>query len=98
MWFKTSKSTSQKITNTKSIDKSTQTNNSSKYVYANGVASSSNKYHKTATAHGMKGAIKMTENAAFGVAFHAFEWLFVRLAPIILIWAIVGIFLTRKKV
>ena len=38
------------------------------------------------------------ENAVVGVAFHAFEWLFVRLAPIILIGAIVGIFLTRKKV
>ena len=38
------------------------------------------------------------ETAVLGVAFHAFEWLFVRLAPIILIGAIVGIFLTRKKV
>ncbi|HEX3029250.1 MAG TPA: helix-turn-helix transcriptional regulator [Clostridia bacterium] len=38
------------------------------------------------------------ETAVVGVAFHAFEWLFVRLAPIILIGAIVGIFLTRKKV
>jgi len=38
------------------------------------------------------------ETAVVGVAFHAFEWLFVRLAPIILIVAIVGIFLTRKKV
>ena len=38
------------------------------------------------------------ETAVVGVAFHAFEWLFVRLAPIILITAIVGIFLTRKKV
>ncbi|MBC5996477.1 XRE family transcriptional regulator [Romboutsia ilealis] len=38
------------------------------------------------------------ETAVFGVAFHAFEWLFVRLAPIILIGAIVGIFLTHKKV
>lgn len=38
------------------------------------------------------------EIAVFGVAVHAFEWLFVRLAPIILIGAIVGIFLTRKKV
>lgn len=37
------------------------------------------------------------ETAVFGVAFHAFEWQFVRLAPIILIGAIVGIFLTRKK-
>ena len=38
------------------------------------------------------------ETAVFGAAFHAFEWLFVRLAPIILIGAIVGVFLTRKKV
>ena len=38
------------------------------------------------------------ETAVVGVAFHALEWLFVRLAPIILIVAIVGIFLTRKKV
>ncbi len=37
------------------------------------------------------------ETAVVGVAFHAFEWLFVRLAPIILIGAIVGIFLTRRK-
>jgi Predicted transcriptional regulators len=32
------------------------------------------------------------------VAFHAFEWLFVRLAPIALIGGVIGIFLTRKKV
>lgn len=37
------------------------------------------------------------ETAVFGVAFHVFEWLFIRLAPIILIGAIVGIILTRKK-
>ena len=37
------------------------------------------------------------ETAVVGAAFHAFEWLFVRLAPIIFIGAIVGIFLTRKK-
>ncbi|MCD2493512.1 helix-turn-helix domain-containing protein [Lacrimispora sp. NSJ-141] len=37
------------------------------------------------------------ETAVLGVAFHSFEWLFVRLAPIILIGAIVGIFMTRKK-
>lgn len=36
------------------------------------------------------------ETAVVGAAFHAFEWLFVRLAPIILIGSIVGIFLTRK--
>ena len=38
------------------------------------------------------------ETAVAGAAFHAFEWLFVRLAPIILIGAIAGVFLTRKKV
>lgn len=38
------------------------------------------------------------EIAVVGVAFHAVEWLFVRLAPIIFIGASVGIFMTRKKV
>lgn len=38
------------------------------------------------------------ETAVFGAAFHVFEWLFIRLAPIILIGAMIGIFLTRKKV
>ncbi|WP_343209920.1 helix-turn-helix transcriptional regulator [Anaerolentibacter hominis] len=37
------------------------------------------------------------ETAVVGAVFHGFEWLFVRFAPIILIGAIVGIFLTRKK-
>lgn len=31
------------------------------------------------------------------VIFHSFEWLFVRAEPMILIGAIIGIFLTRKK-
>lgn len=37
------------------------------------------------------------ETAVIGVGFHIFEWLFIRVAPIVLILAIVGIFLTRKK-
>ena len=37
------------------------------------------------------------ENAVLGVIFHSFEWLFIRIAPIILIGLIIGIFLTRKK-
>lgn len=37
------------------------------------------------------------ETAVLGVAFHSFEWLFVRVAPIILIGTVIGIFLTRKK-
>ncbi len=38
------------------------------------------------------------ETAVLGVAFHSFEWLFVRVASIILIGAIIGVFITRKKV
>lgn len=38
------------------------------------------------------------ETAVFGAAFHAFEYLFVRLAPIIIAGTIAGIILTRKKV
>lgn len=37
------------------------------------------------------------ETAVLGVAFHSSEWLFVRVAPVILIGAIIGIFMTRKK-
>ena len=38
------------------------------------------------------------ENAVLGVAFHSFEWLFVRIAPTIIIASIIGIVLTPKKV
>lgn len=37
------------------------------------------------------------ETAVAGAAMHAFEWLFVRLAPLILVGAIAGICLMRKK-
>ena len=37
------------------------------------------------------------ETAVLGVAFHSFEWLFVRVAPIIFIGAIIGIFFMWKK-
>ena len=37
------------------------------------------------------------ENAGLGVAFHSFEWLFVRIGPIILMGLLIGVFLTRKK-
>lgn len=37
------------------------------------------------------------ETAVMGTAFHAFEWLFFRAAPIILIGAVIGFLLTRKK-
>ena len=38
------------------------------------------------------------EKAVLGVILHSFEWLFVRIVPIILIGLIIGILLTRKKV
>ncbi len=38
------------------------------------------------------------ETAVMGTVFHAFEWLFVRVAPIIFIVAITGVLLTKKKV
>ena len=37
------------------------------------------------------------ETAFMGVAIHALEWGFIRLAPFALIAALVGVFLTRKK-
>ena len=40
------------------------TEDTSSIVYANGGSSSSNKYHKSANAHGMKDAIKMTKSEA----------------------------------
>ncbi len=38
-----------------------------------------------------------TETAILGVVVHSFEWLFVRVAPAIIIGAMIGIFLTREK-
>ncbi len=37
------------------------------------------------------------ETAVAGAMFHAFEWIFVRLTPLVLIAAIIGACLTRKK-
>ena len=37
------------------------------------------------------------ENAVLGVAFHSFEWIFIRVASIIIIGLAIGIILTRKK-
>lgn len=37
------------------------------------------------------------ETTVLGVVFHSLEWLFVRVAPIIFVGAVIGIFLTRKK-
>lgn len=37
------------------------------------------------------------ETAVAGAAFHAFEWLFVRLAPLVLIGAVIGLVLTRNN-
>ena len=38
------------------------------------------------------------ETAVMGVVIHAFEWGFVRLAPFALVAALIGVFLTRKRV
>ncbi len=37
------------------------------------------------------------ETAVLGVIFHSFEWLFVRIAPMILTGAVIGVFLTMKR-
>lgn len=37
------------------------------------------------------------EKAVVGVLFHIFEWTFIRLAPILFIGSVVGIFLTRQR-
>ena len=37
------------------------------------------------------------ERAVVGVALHAFEWLFVRAAPVILAGSLLGVFLTRRR-
>ena len=37
------------------------------------------------------------ENAVLGVTFHSFEWLFIRISPIIFIGLIIGVFLTKKE-
>lgn len=37
------------------------------------------------------------ETAVLGVAFHSLEWLFVRVAPLVFVGAIVGIVLTREQ-
>ncbi len=37
------------------------------------------------------------ETAVAGTVFHGFEWLFIRLAPVAILGAITGIFLTRRK-
>lgn len=37
------------------------------------------------------------EKAVLGVGFHAFEWVFVRVAPFVLLGAVVGIVLTGRR-
>lgn len=37
------------------------------------------------------------ETSVLRVAFHSLEWLFARVAPIVFVGAVVGVFLTRKK-
>lgn len=44
---------------------------------------------------GMNGSL---EEAMAGTALHVFEWLFVRVAPLLFAGALIGVFLTRRKV
>lgn len=37
------------------------------------------------------------ETAVLGTAFHSFEWVFVRVAPVALIGSVIGIIMTRRK-
>ena len=37
------------------------------------------------------------QKAVMGVAFHSFEWIFIRIAPIIIVGLIVGILFIKKK-
>ena len=37
------------------------------------------------------------ERAVVGVALHAFEWIFVRVSPLLFIGSIVGLIINRKK-
>lgn len=60
-----SNNTSTKSSSKKSTsNKNTNSSSNDIIVYANGGSSSSNKYHSSPNAHGMKGAIKMTEKEA----------------------------------
>lgn len=52
-----------------SVDSDTNQSTSVEIVYANGGSSSSNKYHSSAHAHGMKGAIEMTESQAISEGY-----------------------------
>lgn len=58
--------------NNESTNKNTSSESgSSDVVYANGGSSSSNKYHSSPNAHGMKGAIKMKESEAISKGYKA---------------------------
>lgn len=57
-------SSSYKKSNSNSNKSSNNNSSNSSIVYCNGGTSSSNKYHSSPNAHGMKGAIKMTEKQA----------------------------------
>lgn len=57
-------SSSYKKSNSNSNKSSNNNSSNSSIVYCNGGTSSSNKYHSSPNAHGMKGSIKMTEKQA----------------------------------
>lgn len=59
------------LSNNSSSSNNTNQSNLNETVYANGGNSSSNKYHSSEHAHGMKGAIKMTESQAKSKGYEA---------------------------
>ena len=60
----TSSSSNNSDKNSTSSSSNSNKTNSNEIVYANGGSSSSNKYHSSRDAHGMKGAVKMTQSKA----------------------------------
>lgn len=59
------------LSNNSSSSDNTNQSNLNETVYVNGGNSSSNKYHSSEHAHGMKGAIKMTESRAKSKGYEA---------------------------
>lgn len=59
------------LSNNSSSSNNTNQSNLNETVYVNGGNSSSNKYHSSEHAHGMKGAIKMTESQAKSKGYEA---------------------------
>ena len=69
--YNSGKSASNNNVSSSTLTGNSNENTSKEIVYANGGTSSSNKYHESEHAHGMKGAIKMTESEAKAQGYEA---------------------------